>query len=119
MYNVLQCCHLAVLRQYLVPTSLLQPAKHGMLYILQSDSPPFSWAYFDCILQGKLHNYHETTSKFCLFFVGELLQPQADRRTPHTPATHFTMQLSEVTDRALFVHENVMLRLAACAQYLA
>jgi hypothetical protein len=43
---------------------------------------------------------------------------QIDRQT-HTPEAHFIIQVSEVTDRVLFVHENLMLVLASCAQYLA
>jgi len=64
--------------------------------------------------------------KILSIFPGELLQPQeeiqTDRQTDrraHTLATHFIIQVSEVTDRVLFVHEDLMLRLASCAQYLA
>jgi hypothetical protein len=58
-------------------------------------------------------NYAETNSKFFLFLSQGTIAAtgrKTDRRT-HSPATHFIVQASEGTDRALFVNENVTLPL--------
>jgi len=60
----------------------------------------------------KLQNF---VSLFLGYIAATGGKTETDRRT-HTPASHFIIQLLEVTGRELFVHKNIMSTLASCAQ---
>ena len=116
LYSALHYFHLIVLHLHLVASSLLRSANHGTLVDLQSDSPRSSGQILIVFCNKKCIIILKELQNFYLLSVfprGDYgCDRQTDRHThthTHSPETHFIIQMSEMTDRALFVHEYLML----------